>query len=391
MRCKHIPVLNLRMYLLGFREIFLPKGDLALINSSLKSSEYTLMLTDGRIYIAEGVYQRRRAVIEKRAEHISQPYGLLPRLRALFSSPGRVVGFVISLLLFLLLSLPVWDVRIEGFEGLDEERVLRALKDGGVYSGALSLGINEGRAETSVLAGCSDVGWISIDRRGYAVYVKCLPRVDADLPQSHGYSNIVADRDCVIEQISVTGGKAEVRVGQYVRAGEILISGIIESESGTYFCEAEGTVLGRCDKTVTVSVPRREQVITQGERRLAEKSIGIFNFFINIFKNYGNYETDYAIIEENEYLHLKDGRKLPISVRRVYLQEREYSIMEYDDGRMALLARERLALAVGEAVAGAQTVSMTSSFRFEGDMCHGETKLVLVTEIGCERLIVTEE
>jgi hypothetical protein len=126
-------------------------------------------------------------------------------------------------------------------------------------------------------------------------------------------ANIVADRDCVIEEITVVKGTPVVKVGDTVRRGDLLISGIIETENGTEYVRAEGTVRGTSSTTISTEMGRTVTDTTTNDGGIATFCVKIFNFRINIYKNYGNRQDDCVIIESSKNIILH-GTRLPVAL-----------------------------------------------------------------------------
>ena len=163
------------------------------------------------------------------------------------------------------------------------------LSECGLDIGKRWRGIDLGLVETSVLSENGELAWVNINRRGTVAYVEIKESkshsYNTENPQNVG--NIVAERDCVIEEIVVKKGVANVSVGDVVRRGEVLISGIIETEGGTVFCHAEGVVKGKFTDSVSSESKRVETVLAGYENELSRVYINFFNFSVNIFKKYG--------------------------------------------------------------------------------------------------------
>ena len=153
----------------------------------------------------------------------------------------------IVLLLRLLTAGRVWDIRIEREEGdsdFSSALILEELEEAGLAVGDRWSRIDRDGVETALLSSSSHIGWVSITRTGAVAHVKVREKTKfrgEPVAEEDGYANIVAAFDCVIEEITVVRGFAVVSVGDTVRAGDLLISGILPEEAGGGFCRAEGS------------------------------------------------------------------------------------------------------------------------------------------------------
>ncbi len=306
---------------------------------------------------------------------------------------GAIIGITLGLLLYLLSGELVWDVRVSGTEDVSEYEVVSALREAGFGVGSLWRTTDKNLIEAEVLSSSSDIGWISINRRGTVAYVD----VRAKKGNTHGsegsasYTNLVAARSCVIESVSVVSGKAVVKAGDVVEAGDILISGIVESESGVRLCRAEGEVMGRCLESFVTSVSKNESVSVMGEPLLCEVTLNIFNLNINIFKNYGNSDIDCDIIEDEEECVLFGNCRLPFGITRVYSMERLYDVASYTVEQMSEIAGVRMYRQLHTVISGGDLISLRSEGELTEDEYRLTTTAVFSLSVGVDSPIYTSD
>lgn len=383
---KH-PVLSFSLYLLGYRCV-MAKGDgLSILNLLLKSSLPLYRYRDGRIFLREADYVRLKRIIDVHSTSVSEPRGLPAIVRKALTHPGLILGLILSVALAVLLSMTVWEVRTECEEGIDSDKLLLDLSQCGLEVGSLWKNIEDGSVESALLSISSDVGWISIDRRGFVAVVKARQKIDYPEEEVHLYSNIVADRDCIIEQITVKQGVATVKAGDAVKQGQILISGVVETGGATVFCEAQGSVIGRALGECYEEVSRFETVNTELSRKLKSKQIIIFNFAINIFKNSRNFGDDCAIIDEKNNFLLFGRYSLPIwTVDSIAVLSDSIEV-EHTDAELVRLAKDRLIDKRAQLLSDSELISLSTVGFFTDEGYRVSCEFVYLTEIGQERLI----
>ena len=128
------------------------------------------------------------------------------------------------------------------------------------------------------MAKSTAVAWLNINRRGTVAYVTVLEKEVHGQEVKEGYSNVVAACDAVIEEISVVRGVACVKVGDSVKKGDLLISGVLPEEQGGGFCYAEGEIFGRVSESISVSVDEYKIKKTEKNSEIAHLDIKIFGF-----------------------------------------------------------------------------------------------------------------
>ena len=325
------------LLLFGYVRVNVAKDDLSsAVDVLLKNGISASFLSDGGFIIP---YRRRDRVAVLFSDRIdfsfSAPCGLVPFLEKSRNKYGVFLGLIFSLFLVFLSADTVWDVRIEGSETLDETSIIETLDKCGLSVGKRWSKIDSSEIETNALAASEKLSWININRRGSVAYVRVNERITHEQEEKpSGCANIVAERDCVIEEIRVTSGYALVKKGESVRAGEILISGVIPTELGGGFCYASGTVIGRYNERIEAFYPDSEAYKVYGERELVSYKIFFFGREINIFKNYRQECGDCDIMEEKESLRII--KRLPLTVCKGY-------VLPYEEGARALSPDENVA------------------------------------------------
>ena len=320
---------------------------------------------------------------------LSEPlglYGFFVRHRRRY---GMLAGLLVSALILFLSSGLVWDVRISGNDRLSEYEIEDMLADCGLRVGASWRDLDKNALEARLLGGNPDVAWISVNRRGTVAHVELIESenvgyVENAVPR---YSNIVAECDGVIEEITVKSGSAAVKVGDVVRAGDILISGIVESEGRVHLCRAEGTVRATNAVDLSAEVPavRTERVPIR--QKIAKIRIILFNFSINIFKNYGNSENDCDIIEEIREFALFDKFRLPISLAVSHRYEYTESSVSLSKDEMTAYARRELDGRIFTMFKDADVIKLRTDGEFTDGGYRLTTRVVYSTDIGRESAI----
>jgi similar to stage IV sporulation protein len=313
-------------------------------------------------------------------------YGFLIKHRKRY---GLFAAFFLLTVIFMLTRALVWDVRIDGNLTLPEQAVAEVLSDHGVRVGIPWRKIDKNYVEATILSEHPEIAWVSVNRRGTVAYVEVIEseNVGKDEKVSPICSNIVAACDGVIEEITVKSGEAMVKVGDVVRKGDILISGVLENETGVRFCRAVGTVIAHSSTDIDAEIPRQVTQKTEVSHRIAEVRILLFNFSINIFKNYGNCENTCDIIEENRDFALFDKYKLPFSLKKTYIIEYSELDKVLTDEEMIAAAKRMLDAKIYSSMKNADVIKLRTEGGFFGDAYRLVTKVVYSADIGKESAI----
>ena len=283
---------------------------------------------------------------EKKIEYLlSAPQGLIARITNYKHKASLISALVLTILILIFLSNMVWDIRVEGNVELTDSAIVAELEKTGLSIGSFWKNIEKNQVEAAILSDNENLSWININRVGTVAYVvvkeKDKKQSDTEL-NGYAFSNVVAAEDCVIEDISVTSGTPIVKVGDVVKAGDVLILGALPDVSGNRLCRAEGKIVGRVYSTVIAEVPRQMEEKSILQRKFSGLSVKIFNFPINIFKTYRNFDSECDIIEEKSIISFFGICNLPIEVTKTYTVSYSYNNRIASDDELINLATYRI-------------------------------------------------
>lgn len=244
----------------------------------------------------------------------------LPRFLAQIGQRvGLMVGAVLALALIVLSGLFVWDVQVEGNVSLTEGEVLKELRECGFGVGSYLPNLRVREIENRVLMASERIGWLSINTRGTVAHVQIIEHIsgesaDGGDPSTVRPANLVATRDGQIEYLELYRGNAVVVSGQAVKAGELLVSGLYDSQTGRFrWTRAAGRVMARTERTLTVEIPLSYEEKVYTDPVLQEIELHFFNFSHKIFKNSRNSNILCDIIKYNSNLGQLGNNQLPLS------------------------------------------------------------------------------
>lgn len=349
--------------LFGYFYITIRKDSLLRATQQLLKHNISARIRDCTVVLPSALYKDIDRILEG-VEYTKTPvlglFGILISARRRY---GVMLALAVVFALFLFLNSLVWDVRIEGCESGREDAIIAELESAGLSVGARWRRVNKDEVEARVLSESDEVSWLNINRRGTVAYVKVIDKVVHDIEKPPtGYANVVAERDCIIEQITVKRGFAVVKVGQSVRKGQLLISGVIPTELGGGYCYAEGSVKGRYTDTISVSVPVGLVEREYTDTRIGAVKIKIFGFYINIFKNYGNSIDSCDIIEETRDFKI-GGKRIPVMLDYTEL----HTFTEWERRLSAAELTERASDALYEKLLDRLSSSELVSVRTDGE------------------------
>ena len=266
------------------------------------------------------------------------PSGLLALSTRYRKRKGLIVGFFLAAALLVFSSFFVWDIRIEGAEVIHEKTILEALEKRGLYLGAFIPRIDTDITEQALVLDLTDLSFVSINLKGTVVQVEVRERKkNTEIIDTQSPSNLIASVDGQIEALRVTGGAITVKLGETVKKGDLLVSGIIDSAAlGYRLVRARGEVLARTTLTYHVEIPYETTKKQYTGKFFSQKSIKIFSKTIKLFRKDSISTLSCDKIESERRIYLFGLIKLPI-----FITETEYA--EYEMVSQSLTQKEALA------------------------------------------------
>ena len=232
---------------------------------------------------------------------------------------GILLGIIIGIALIYLSGIFLWDIRIDGESRLTEKEVIEELNACGLYVGMPTAEIDADVIQNRVMIYSDDISWISINLSGTVAHVEI--REAQPLPQkeeSFKAANLVATDDGEITGFEEVKGEISVKIGDLVRAGDLLVSGIRDSSTlgFTYLC-ADGKVFAKVRSDYEVQIPLEYNKKIYCEKTYCEKYIVFFNKEIKIYSNNRKIDMSCDIIDTVEYANFFSLGSLPFGIRTV--------------------------------------------------------------------------
>ncbi|MBE3580138.1 MAG: sporulation protein YqfD [Thermoanaerobacteraceae bacterium] len=163
--------------------------------------------------------------------HILDKRGLYFWWRRLRRRPALLLGTLVFVVGLYLLSAFIWTVDVNPLNELKKvkpERIVDVAREAGLRSGAWKGNLDVRSLEHYILLKTPELAWVGVSFQGTRAIIEV---VEKTLPDQEGDSrlpaHIIATKDAIISEILVLSGQGRVAVGDTVRRGDILISGIV--------------------------------------------------------------------------------------------------------------------------------------------------------------------
>ncbi len=181
--------------------------------------------------VGAGDYRKLRPVVKKChiVPHIKARRGLPFILHKNRRHSVFFAGILLAAALLFILSGFIWNIEIEGNYTNTDENLIHFMKELGVHTGQRKSRVDTAAIEEELRLAYGNISWVSARIEGTVLKIELKegkvlePKADEAL-----YGNIVAAQDAVVTSIVTRTGTARVKEGDTVRAGDILIEGIVD-------------------------------------------------------------------------------------------------------------------------------------------------------------------
>lgn len=229
----------------------------------------------------------------------------------------------------LALSQFLWNIDInvkddDGTAEYNKEEIMHNLEEAGLKIGKLKSDINVNTIVNNIRLKRDDIAWIGINMQGTNAIVEIVFSTEKpDIVDDNDYCNIVADREGSIHKISAQNGTPQVKVGDIVRKGDMLIAGWIEGKyTGREYVHSRGDIQAKVWYSKKAKENFKQSIKIETGNVEEKYSIKFNNFQINLYKVLTNFKKCDKIVE-NKKLELFSNFYLPIEIIKITNKECE--------------------------------------------------------------------
>lgn len=329
-------------------------------------------------------YKKLKTIIGDKFAKVEtqQKRGYVFKINTYKNRTGMIVGFVMFFTLLSIMPNYIWNVNVSGNNKLEEETILSALTELGVYEGTKISKIDSKKLVSQLRLKLSDISWAAINIEGAVANVEITERVIANV-ESTEPSNLISLQDGCVVGIKVLGGNTCVKLGDTVRKGDLLVSGITQYKNGKQdFVRSHGEIICRTRENIIVNIPLKQKNVLMTEK-IKKKSVLHTPFFdIPLFLDAVKFDfqktKNYNIIELN-------NNYIPIYLISAKFYETKESIIEIDEKTALALAENELKIKEKEMLSGGKIIAK------ESKITKNKNNLQLKAEYLCEKNIAFEE
>lgn len=251
-----------------------------------------------------------------------------------------LICMFLGICLNIFLSKLIFDVEVVHSNRYIREIVYNNLRERGIYKYRFKVNYLEKEKiiKEILKKESNDIEWLEIEEIGTKYIVKVEQRKKNKEEEECVPRNIVAGKDAFILEIQADVGEVVKKKYDYVKKGDIVISGIIHNkeEEVSRKC-ATGKIYGEVWYKVNLEIPMeyKEEIVTGEEKNTFE--INFLNKNISLFNNFKTYKKDSTFLIGSNLLpiNLNFTKYLETNVK-IY----KYNLFNVDDYALELASKK---------------------------------------------------
>ena len=270
--------------------------------------------------------------------NIIESSGIIFFLGRLKSKMFLTLGGGIFVILLLYFSTFVWSIEINTKNNVSPYEIRQQLYSLGIYPGISKSKIDYKNIEKEIENLNSDILWIRARVQGSTLRITIEEKVNPPNISEGKYGNLTSKMEGQVKRVYAFSGRSAVHIGDYVKAGEVLIEGINGKEEEPYNVIPNGVVMANTfyEKNMVMKINGTELKRT-GEKdsdiyiKIFDKKIYIKKA-IKDFKECDKIEESGKIITKVKYYEKKEepitnSKEELIEEAKIELENSVYNIL----------------------------------------------------------------
>lgn len=340
------------------------------------------------LQVKRSMDQRLRTILRKHGAEVKtiRRKGIYWKIRTLIRRPVLLCTLTLLLMAGLYLPTRIFFLKVEGNTSIPSKMILEAAAEAGITFGASAREVRSEKIKNALLERIPQLQWAGINTSGCVATISVREgkpdRTPGNIPS---VSSIVAVRDGIICDMTVTGGNPVCKVGQAVSAGQVLISGYQNYEQSIHATRSTGEIYASTVRKIDAVMPAKFTFRGQQTQEIKKISVIFGKKRINFYSGSGILDSSCVKMYEENYVTLPGGFQLPIRiVTETWItcqQQVSKATLEQNTQLLSVLARRYLK---DQMIAGTLLSENEQFSEQEGVLC-------LTGEFGCIEMIGREQ
>ena len=300
--------------------------------------KYTNLIKEKNTYTLITTIENYKKINRRFDTKLLRYYGMNFIKQTYINNKFLIISFLISLLLLINLTNTINEIQINTDNQNLKESIKKELDKNNVRKNKRIKTYKELiKIKENILKEIQELEWLEITRQGTKNIIDVTPKLIKEEKQDNGYSDIIATKDGVIKHIVVHNGEKLKEENEYVKKGEVIISGdVYKDEEIVLSSEAKGEVYAEVWYKAKIIVPLtyKEKV---KNKEINHYYLELFNKQITITGYYKkeSLDSETKLILDKPYLPFKLYKE-----KLIEYKEKEVTITEEEALQKALKLSE---------------------------------------------------
>lgn len=306
-----------------------------------------------QIYRAD--YRSLNRIAGKRGEKIKvlHKHGFYWSVKNALQRPVLICGMLFLLGIAAFLPTRVLFVEVDGNINIPDRLILEKAAQCGIVFGSSRRDVRSEQMKNNLLSVLPQLQWAGINTYGCTAIISVTERSALDTVKTkHGVSSIVASVDGIIQSCTVTRGNALCKIGQAVKAGEVLVSGYTDCGMRIQATRAEAEIFAQTIRHITVVTPTNYRKKEEQTHTKKKYSLIFGKNRINFYKDSGISDTTCDKMYMEYYVTLPGGFQLPLAIA-----VEQWTVYDYDIASVAAEAAQESIILFVEDYLDSQMIS----------------------------------
>lgn len=262
--------------------------------------------------------------------------------KRMLRNSGFLLGAIAFLVVVILLSNMVWGIEIKGANPATEYKMEKELEKIGVKKGKLQFFLDTPEGIQRYLTeNVNEITWVGVELKGTTYHLQVVEKNEPKKTELLSPQHLVAKKKGTIIGMFIEEGEAKAKINDFVKPGQLLVSGLIGNDERKKIVPAKGEVLAETWYKANVAYPlEKKSKVYTGDQKV--KNILELGSLKIPFWGFGNIGFDHYVKEEDKRQVKFLKWELPIAVTKNIYREAEEMTQVYTE-KEAIVEAKKLA------------------------------------------------
>lgn len=241
---------------------------------------------------------------------------------------GAILGSILFIAILYFLTNFVWIININGNKNVSKKEIIQNCSKIGIKEGISKNKINSKYAAQRLQLNNNKIAWCSFNVEGCVLNINITEAKSSDKEERETPCNLKASTDGKITKIDVSSGNANVKVGDIVSKGDLLVSGINQNASSLVFVHSNGEIIAETKREFSSDGNFIQSIIEPTGEVYKRRTVEFFGKKIPLYFN--NVKEDHIYKNKLKTLELF-GNKIPIKISTEYYYFTKEKEVKYNE------------------------------------------------------------